>query len=240
MKTAVIAVLLSCFAASVMAQEPAAPKKWKESAELSYVQTTGNSRTSTVSGKDLYTYDWKKAGLELAAGGLAAKDKGITNAEQYYASEKVSWKLTGKDYVFERIGWDRNRFAGIKNRYDYSVGLGRDLVDLPNDKLLGEVGGGYIFEDRLHAKNLSYGSYRGHVKYIRTLSQTANASQDLEYIGNMSDHKGYRTNSETALIASISTHFSLKASYVWHYENSPAPGFKKSDTITSMAVIVNY
>lgn len=223
-----------------MAQEAPAPKKWKDAAELSYVQTSGNSKTSSIAGKNLFNCDWEKAALEVAGGGLGTRDEHTSTAEQFNASEKVNLKLSGRNYAFQKNAWDRNRFAGIRSRFDYSLGLGRDIWDHADNKLSAEAGGGYIFEDRLHSENKSFGSYRGYAKYIRTLSPTANASQDLEYLGNMHQPKGYRTNSETAIVTSISTHFSLKASYVWHYSNSPAEGFKKADTITAMAVIVNY
>ena len=238
-RNAILAVLL-CFAASVMAQEAAPPKKWKETAELSYVQTSGNSKTSSISGKNLFNYDWEKAALEAAGGGLGTRNDHAATAEQFNASEKVSLKLPGKNYAFQKTAWDRNRFAGIRSRFDYSLGLGRALLDLAKDKLSLEAGGGYVFEDRLNSDNQAFGSYRGYVKYIRTLSPTANASQDFEYLGNLKHPGGYRTNAETAIVTSISTHFSLKASYVWHYVNSPAEGFKKADTITSVSVIVNY
>jgi putative salt-induced outer membrane protein len=223
-----------------MAQEAAAPKKWKDAAELSYVQTAGNSKTATTAARNLFNYDWEKAALELAAGGLGTKSRNTVTAEQFGASEKVSLKLAGKNYAFQKTAWDKNRFAGIKDRYDLGLGLGRHLLNSADDNLTLEAGGGYIFEDRLLSKNQSFGTYRGYAKYIRTLSATANASQDLEYLGNMKDSKGYRMNAETALVASISTHFSLKTSYLWKYSNSPAAGFKKTDTITSMAIIVNY
>ncbi len=240
MKTTIIAAVLAFFISSAIAQEAPAPKKWKDAAELSSVQTSGNSKTSTIAAKNLFNYDWTKAALELGAGGLGTKSGTSVTAEQYNAAEKVSWKLSDKNYAFEKTVWDKNRFAGIKDRYDMALGLGRHLLDTANDKLAVEAGGGYIFEDRLGSENQSFGTYRGYAKYIRTLSATANVSQDLDYQGNLKDSKGYRMNAETALISSISTHFSLKGSYVWKYLNAPPPGFKKTDTILSMAVIVNY
>ncbi len=238
MKNLIAAVILAGLASPLMAQE--APKKWKDAAELSYVQTSGNSKTSTLSAKNLFNYDWEKAALELNAGGLGAKSGSTMTAEQYNASEKVSLKLSGKNYAFERTAWDKNRFAGIKDRYDMGLGVGRNLVDTAGNKLYAEAGGGYIAEDRLASENKSFGTYRGFAKYIHTLSPTASASQDLEYMGNFEDAKGYRMNAETALVTSISTHFSLKASYLWKYVNSPGPGFKKTDTMTAVALIVNY
>ncbi len=224
-------------AASAYAQDT---RNWKDSAELSYVQTSGNSKTATTAAKNRFTYDWRKAALELAAAGLGTESGNSVTAEQYNASEKVSLKLEGKNYAFEKTAWDKDRFAGILDRWDFALGVGRHLLDSADDKLSVEAGGGYIFEDRLRAANQSFGTYRGYAKYVRTLSPTANASQDLEYLGNLKDSNGYRMNAETSLTASINSHFSLKASYLWKFVNSPTPGFKKTDTTTSVAVIVNY
>ncbi len=240
MKIKITLLILGFSVSSVCAQETAAPKKWKDAAELSYVQTAGNSKTSTLSAKNLFNYDWEKAALELSAGGLGTESDDSVTAEQYDVSEKVSLKLSGKNYTFEKTAWDKNRFAGIKDRFDLSLGIGRQFLDSEKDKLFGEVGGGYIFEDRMSSDNESFGTYRVYAKYIRTLSPTANVSQDAEYLGNFKDEKDYRFNAETALVTSISTHFSLKASYVSKYVNSPATGFKKTDTMMGVAIIVNY
>lgn len=228
------------FLSSAAWAQQAAPKNWKDTAELSYVQTSGNTKTSTLAAKNRFAYDWRKTALELTAGGLGTQSDNKVTAEQYNAAEKISLKLAGRNYAFEKGGWSKDRFSGINDRYEALLGLGRDLLDTADDKLSAEAGGGYILEDRLGSANQSFGTYRGYVKYQRTLSATASASQDLEYLGDLEDSKGYRMNAETALVASINSHFSLKASYVWKYVNSPATGFKKTDTITAMAVIVNY
>ena len=238
MKKVIFCLPLLALTAGAYAQEA---KPWKDAAELSYVQTSGNSKTTTLSAKNLFNYDWQKAALELTAGGLGTKSGTSVTAEQYNASEKVSWKLTGKNYTFEKAAWEKNRFAGFKDRWDLGLGVGRHILESADNQLFAEVGGGYIFEDRMPgAENKSFGTYRGYAKYIRTLSPTANASQDLEYLGNLKESDGYRMNAETALVASISTHFSLKASHVWKYANSPSAGFKKTDTINMLSLIVNY
>lgn len=235
------AMFLIFLLSSTGAYAQEAAKKWKDTAELSYVQTAGNSKTSTLAAKNLFNYDWEKAALELAAGGLGTESRDTVTAEQYTASQKVSRKLAGKNYAFEKTVWNKDRFAGIKERWDLGLGFGRHLLDSADDKLFAEAGAGYIFEDRLPGtENQSFGTYRGYAKYIRTLSATANASQDLEYLGNLKESDGYRMNAETALVASITTHFSLKASYLWKYVNTPSAGFKKTDTTTAMAIIVNY
>ncbi|HNW45723.1 MAG TPA: DUF481 domain-containing protein, partial [Elusimicrobiales bacterium] len=117
MKTTLLLASVFSLAANAAAQEA---KPWKDAAELSYVQTSGNSKTSTTAAKNLFNYDWEKAALELTAAGLGAQSRNVVTAEQYNASEKVSLKLTGKNYAFQKTSWDKNRFAGIKDRYDSS------------------------------------------------------------------------------------------------------------------------
>jgi putative salt-induced outer membrane protein len=217
------------------------PKKnWTNIGELSLVSTNGNTKSNTWSAKDTYGYTWTHTVLELVAGGLGAESNGVATAENYYAHEKVSYKLSDRNYTFEKIGWEKNRFAGLNERYDGNVGLGRELISKPNDKLIGEFGAGYTREDRISVPNNDFASLRAYSKYTRTISATSNFTQDAEYIQNLDNNDDFRANTETAITAALSTHFSLKVSYVWKYVGEPPTGFGRSDTTTSVALIVNY
>ncbi|MDT8287111.1 MAG: DUF481 domain-containing protein, partial [Elusimicrobiales bacterium] len=104
MKYIVLSALI--FAAGpAAASEEAASKPWKDSSELSYVKTTGNSRNATLSAKNLFNYDWARTSLELSASGLGSKGEEGTTAEQYSAQEKVNCNFSKHNYVFERVGW---------------------------------------------------------------------------------------------------------------------------------------
>lgn len=239
--------LLFVFAASIVAApaglraEDAAPaKRWKNSTELSVVSTNGNSKTTTTSGKNTFGYNWDKTSLELIGGGLGSKSKGETTAEKYFASEKVARKITEKNYVFEKFAWDKDRFSGIRNRYDSGVGLGRHLIESAKNDLVAELGGGYVVEERVNARTNSFTSGRAYSKYVHTISDTSKFSQDAEYLHNFDDPDDFRVNTETALIAALSAHFSLKVSYTWKYVGVPPVGFGHSDTTTSVALIANY
>jgi len=232
------AVLMPLIAA---ADEPPA-KPWKDAGEFSLLSTNGNSKATSTAAKNTFNYKWPKAALELIAGGMGSSSGNTVTAEQYNASEKVTYPLdlAQKNYVYEKFGWDRNRFAGYRNRWDGSVGYGRQLLDLPSDKLISEVGAGYINEERINAPHNDFLSGRLYGKYTHILSKTAQFSQDAEYLHDFSDSRDYRLNTETALIASLSTHLSLKASYKWNRVGKPPPGIGKDDTTTSVALIVNY
>ena len=216
------------------------PRKWRDSAQLSYVKTSGNTRVSTLAAKNTYNYDWSKASLELEASGLGTQSAGVVTAEQYDSHEKVSRKLSGNDYAFDKGTWSKDRFSGVRDHYELALGLGRDLLHGAINKLFTELGGGWVIENRINSPDQSYGSYRAYARYTHDFSPTASFSQDLEYLGSFQSASDYRMNADTALVTTINSHFSFKASYVWKYVNSPADGFGRTDATTSMALIFNY
>jgi putative salt-induced outer membrane protein YdiY len=240
-KTSLFFLCLALGSAAVRAEDAAASQKpWKNVTEASLVSANGNSKASTTSGKNTFTYNWTKTMLELIGGGLGSKSKGETTAEKYFASEKLSYKLTDRVYTFEKYGWDKDRFAGIRNRHDIQGGLGRELIKAPKDLLIGELGGGYVSEERINTKTNTFGSGRAYTKYTHTISDTSSFSQDAEYLANFDDKDDFRVNTETALLSNLSTHLSLKVSYTWKHVGKPPVGFSRNDTTTSISLVATY
>jgi putative salt-induced outer membrane protein len=236
-----LAVLLAGGVAALHAEEPGAPKKpWSNKTELSVVSTNGNTKSTSASGKNTYTHDWNKASLELIGGGLSASDNEGTTAEQFYASEKGAYKITERNYAFERFAWDKDRFAGYSNRYDSSVGLGRELIKTDRDLLVTELGGGYVSEERIHADDKNYGAGRVYGKFEHKISPTSEFIQTVEYIPNLKDGDDFRVNTESSIQAAISTHFSLKTTYLWKHVSAPPVGFGRNDTSLTVALVASY
>lgn len=230
------AALLAASAASAADAKP-----WKNTAELSFVNANGNSKAQTTSAKDAFTYDFQtETKAELEAGGLGARSEGRVIAEQYFALEKVSQKVSDRNYVFERYRWDRNVFAGVLHRHDFSAGVGRELYKTSKDLLIGELAPGYVNEERLNDRRKSYGAARAYAKYTRDITATAKFSQDAEYTISLKDARDARLNTETALTAAISTSFSIKNSFVWKHDGRPPAGKRKDDTIFSVALIASF
>lgn len=215
-------------------------KPWKNVTEASFVSSNGNSKTSNAAGKNTFNYDWTKTSLELIVGGLNAESEEGTTAEQYFASEKVTHKISDLNYVFEKYRWDKDRFAGIDGRHDASVGVGRELFKTAADLLIGEVGGGYIEEYRIGDEDKDFGTGRAYSKYTRTISATASFSQDAEYIHNMEDSDDFRVKTETSLLSALSTHLSLKIGFIWKHVGVPPAGFGRNDTITTAGIVATY
>lgn len=239
----ILAITLSCALLLLTIDTKAAETKdkpWKNETGISYVSTNGNTKANTFSAKELFTYNWTKWVGELFGGALTAEDKGSKTAEKFHAGEKLSYKLSDHDYFYEQGRWDKDRFAGIRHRYDLGLGYGRILIKDDHHLLKGEVGGGYISEERIGEPRNDFSNGRVYGKYELTLSETASFQQDAEYLHNFEDKADYRVNAETALLSKLSTYLSLKISYDFSYVGQPPKGFGKTDTITLVSLIFNY
>jgi putative salt-induced outer membrane protein YdiY len=233
------AVALTAIVAA-SADQTAPGKPWKNQTEFSFVSANGNSKSTTISGKETFSYTVKRTSLELTGAGLGSRSQGVVTAEQYNAAEKVDYKFSDRNYVFEKFQWDKDRFAGIRNRYDSSAGLGRELIKKSSDTLVFELGSGWTKEERIASEDKDFSTARAYSKYEHILSPTAVFSQDAEYIQNLDDNDDFRAKTETALTAGLSAHLSIKLSYVWKYVGVPPPGFGRSDTLTTVSLIAVY
>lgn len=232
------ALLLSAFALSA---SRAAAKDWKDSAELSVISANGNTKTQTISGRNLFSCDFTdKTKLEVEAGGHGSRNEGRVMAEQYFASEKVSRKISDLDYLFERYRWDRDVFAGFKHRHNFSAGIGRELWKTDKDLLIGEAAPGYVSEERIGDNTRSFASARFYAKYSRELSETAKFSQDAEYTQSLQNSDDSWINTETALTGTLTSIFSVKNSFIWKHVSRPAPNKRKDDTVVSVALIASF
>lgn len=236
------AVLIAALAAPALAEDPAAPaKKWKDDAEVSFVNTNGNSRTQTTSAKDSFSYDFDAlTRLEAMGGGLGSKSQGVVTAEQYNASEKLQRKYDDRDYVFEKYSWSRDRFAKVAHRHEISTGVGRELWKTPKDLLIGEAAPGYLNEQRIGSKRVSNATSRVYSKYSHDFTATSKFSQDVEYLQSLADKRDSRLNTETALTTALSAHFSTKTSFIWKRSNRPPAGTAKDDEIAAFSLIASF
>lgn len=235
-------VLWSGSLAPAGAQEAGPPgeKAWSLSSEMSYVNTTGNTRTRTLGSKNKFRRDWSDAALNLEGNALKSDENGASTAEKYSAAEKVEWKFSPDNYLFELGKWEKDRFAGIDSRMTAGGGYGRQLLSTARQLVRGEIGAQYSWEDRQGGDYEKFGSGRAFALYSLRLSETAEFAQEGEYIYEFIDSDAYRLSSLTSLKTAINSHFAVKLSYEVNLDNDPPPGFTKTDTTTSAALVATY
>jgi putative salt-induced outer membrane protein len=240
MKKLVFYILLaiwSAIPAVVFAQE----NKWQDEAELSYVNTSGNTDVLSLSAKNKLTYQFsdRLSGLwDVRA--LYGKTDGDKSAERYATEIRLDYGLTERVYIAGIGGWLQDEFAGIDERLYLGPALGYKFIIGPKHFLNAEAGLEYVTENYTNNTDDNFMRGRALGLYEFLLSEKSKVTQSIEYLYDFDNSDNYNINTVTALITSLSDTFSIKTSYEIHYDNEPVPdSLDETDTILSVALVVN-
>lgn len=235
----VVVVGVCAMAASGYGEEK---KKWSDQAELSFVNTGGNTDVTSLAGKNLLKHAFSEdvvGSWEIAA--LYGKTEGVKTAERYATEFRLDYTYTEQIYLAGIGGWFKDEFAGIESSYYLGPAIGYKYLTGPQHFLAGEVGLYYVTEDYINNTNSDYPQGRLFGLYEYAFTEKNKFSQSLEFLYDFEDSDNYRINSETALISALSGYFSLKASYVIRYNNEPVPStLDDTDTILAVALVANF
>jgi len=250
MKIVKLFVLFLFILASVQISEAAEENKPKEekrfSNELSFslVNTTGNSDTLTMAGKNemKYRFTDKWTG-SWVAGALYNKSDGDKTAETYFTNLRADYTISELWYAYGLGSWLRDKFSGFDNRFGLGPGIGYKFLIGPKHFLLGEAGLNYAYEDYSDSDEDSNQFLEGRLfgKYEWAFTEKTKFSQGLEYLQSFKGSSTWKLNSETALVSALTDILSLKVSYSVSYNNDPRPSdLDKTDTILATSIVVSY
>jgi putative salt-induced outer membrane protein YdiY len=253
-----------------------------DTAELGYVVTTGNSESSTFGLKNTLSIDRGKSSFEFKAGGVRAQSTSgsrravgtpgdfeviepprVLSAESYFAntrygrhfSERVLWSLGA--------GWDRNRFAGIENRYSVAAGFSTHWIDREELRYRTEYAATYTRqEDVLEVPGGPAAEFLGarlSSELMKGFGQGAKYGNTTIVDENLDDTSDLRVNMTNSLSVAINNRLALKVSLQWLYDHQPSfvhvdlenpPGTKTGeqvdvrldtlDSIFTASMVVNF
>lgn len=227
------------FAQEKLEQPKTEKDRWKSSVGISYVTVSGNSDSQTLSIAGEANRKGDQNELELKIGTMYGKSEGEKISEYWYGNAKYSHDVDKKIYLFGLAGVEGNKLSGYNSRLSFHPDVGYRFLEGTHE-LKGEVGPGYVYEDRIGNGNLSYLSGRAYVKYIFHIAEHADFSQDGEYLHDFSDANNYRVNANTALVLKISEWISFKAGVKVQYVNDPPTDRENTDIFTSTSLIFTF
>lgn len=246
-------------------------RPWSNSADLSLVVTGGNSETMNLSLSDRFTYAWSRSELTVNAsalrtettertlrnvGGEVVVEEDRNKTAEAYALEGRYRHTIRKGFTwFTGAGWQRNRFSGIDARWALDAGLGYRFIRTGFHELRAELGVNHTSEDRAGGDQASYAGVRGYLGYERALSGTSKLTSDVEILENLDEVEDWRAKSVTAVTASLTGAFALKASYTLLYDQRPVTvavtdptgsspdatfAFDKTDQVLAASLVINF
>jgi putative salt-induced outer membrane protein YdiY len=224
-----LAALAACGAGLAQAQ-PADPPKplWESSASLGLTLTRGNSDTLLFTG-DIQTKR-KEPQNEYAfgVGGAYGENNKIRNNESLNGFGQWNHLFTDRFYGYLRADGLHDGIADIKYRVTVGPGVGYYFIKAPNTSLSGEVGPGYVFENK-GGKTKNYATLRVGERFEQKLSAKARLWQSLDYYPQIDDFKNYFVVGEIGVEAALTAKLSLRTYLQDTYYNKPAPGRKSND-----------
>lgn len=238
---AVIALALAVAARPVAAQD-APPKQLKTSVNVGFVNVAGNTQFTTLSGDERVEYItldslWR-FGQSFAA--VYGRNEDSTTASSFKLNGRLDRALSSRLSAFAGAGWERNRFAGISRRFEEIVGLAYQLLALERDELRLEAGAAFNQQRSIAGVSDNFVAARGAGSYKHLFNETAYFLQLAEFLPNLDNGDDLRINTESALVAPLSSAIALKLSYAIRFDNLPEPGFEKTDRIFTSGIQVTF
>ncbi|HEY2850481.1 MAG TPA: DUF481 domain-containing protein [Gemmatimonadaceae bacterium] len=208
--------------------------------DLGYVSATGNTNvtTLTVGDKIVHTNGrWMFTQLGTYVNGETDNKE---SANQLLLAARADFALRPRISVFVGSTFERNSFAGFNSRTDEIAGLAWQAIAASRDSARLDVGGVATQESDVDSVMQSYPSARAALSYKHQFSKLAYFHQFLEYIPNLKTSGSYRFNTESALVAPISTHIGIKLAYAIRFDSRPQPTFGTTDRLLTTGIQVSY
>ncbi|HWA15766.1 MAG TPA: DUF481 domain-containing protein [Gemmatimonadales bacterium] len=214
---------------AAQASDSAPPRPWKLQTDFGFVNTAGNTSTTTLNAGENFSYTtgpWTFAQLFAVVYG---KTEGEKSAENYAANLRGDYAIDDHFGIYALGKWDRDEFAGISRRFEEGGGLAFKPIAQGRTTLSFEAGVSANQQRSTEGVEDTYASGRGAVLFKQVFATRAYFQQTGEILPNLKNSDDYRVNTETALVAPLSKSIAFKASYVIKFDNDPEPGFKKTD-----------
>lgn len=237
-RLAAVAVVAVALPSLLLAQDPPKPREF--SADVGFVSTTGNTEISALNlGEKLILRagSWEH---RQQFGSVYASQDGKQTSNLLFTNWRSDWSFRPGLALFGYAGFDRNEFAGISRRFEEALGLAAKLLTRDSDQWTLELGLGLNQQRGTDGTTLNFSSVRSATMYKHLFTKTAYFQQGVEFLPSLKVSEDYRVNSETALVAPLSSHIAMKLAYVVRFDNLPEVGRRKSDRILTSGLQFNW
>lgn len=228
-------------ARSASAQAPSPPPPAREgSADFAFVGTSGNASTRSIGlGGDLVfrPAPWE---AKVKLNYVRNETDGEVKAQAFVLTGRAQRSITPRLSGFGQYGYQRDRFAGILNRHGVEGGVAYSLVKQAPHALAVDAALGYANEQRLLGDNLSTPTLGAGGLYTLKISETSDLTEDGHFLFSLSDRDDWRYSNAVALTARMTTVLSLKLSNTTRYVHMPVFGFKRTDSLTAIALVAKF
>ena len=241
-----LSLALSGLASPSSAQDVKKPPATEFNSDVSFVSVSGNTSITTLNVGERFIRRMAPWEFKQDFGAVYGKTDGRESSDLWRASLRADYGLGAHWAIYALTAFDRNRFAGIKSRFAEGVGVVARLIATDIDQLNIEGGFQVTQQRNIVGTNDRFNSIRGATSWKHAFSRGAYFFQSAEFLPNLDESKDLLVNSETAVVAPLSSHIGMKFSYLVRFDNLPALNaagtapLRKTDRILSSGIQISF
>ena len=207
--------------------------------ELSYVETSGNTNTTTFSSK--------LQGIAALSDTESIKAKGSilysesdenTSANKYNVELDYNHMINKKLYSYMGINYIKDQLSDYDYRLDIGPGLGYKILEDETQTVDIQGGLDYAYDKYNDGLKDNYLAGRTELNYKYTFSQSIEFKQMLSYLVSFEDGEKYFAVSDSAIGVKMTQNLSLGVSYNMDYTNKTEK--EKLDTKFLTSLIIDF
>jgi putative salt-induced outer membrane protein len=188
--------------------------------ELSFVQTSGNTDSTTVSGKiETNKYITPIDIIKAKGSILYSKNDGDTSANKYTLELDYNHMLNENLYAYLGSSYINDELSDYDYRLSIGPGFGYKFLNDDTHKLDVEVGVDYAYDNYAYASNEWYLAGKTELNYSYNIQSNIKFQQMLSYLFSLKEIGRYFVASESSFAVKMIENLSLAVTYRLDYTN---------------------
>lgn len=220
MKIAILLFLLPAFAFAV---------EVSNESEIGVKVVGGNTETESYKAKTGTDFTQEKNKYSLGGHYTYGTSREVIDTRNWSGSLKYSHTLSDKFSALAGYLIEGDKFKGIKDRSNYDLGLGYQIMKTDSFSWNSEAGYRYTVQNNTNGTEEKDSKGRVYSKAENKFHSGLDGALWFEYLHNFTDSEKYILTFEPSLSFVLTEKLFLKLSYLGTYENVPPTGFKKYD-----------
>jgi putative salt-induced outer membrane protein YdiY len=225
-----------------------ATKELKQSINLGFSGTSGNSDTLNVNGRYNLSnitegYQGRDLKVALDASAFFTENNSVKNNEEFAASLGLEQMITNGWLGYAGVNWLRNPdFRNYDHKISIGLGAGKELFKDATQLLVAKLGTSYNIENYANAQpTKKFGALNEYLEYSNQLNSVSNFFFKVGSMQNFKDFsKDYEVASSLGANFAVGENINLTLAEEVVYDNLPPTGFKKTDTKTIATLGYNF
>jgi len=216
---------------NVAAINPPPVNKWKGAVVVAGNYQTGNTERSALrlSADAVRKGDKERFSMNFIYD-LAEENKALTS-RSVYGALKYDYFFTKKFYGYLGVELLSDRYKDLNLRTVVGPGVGYQIWDEQRKALAVEAGIAYFSEDLKVGDDKSWAAARLAGNYMYKFTDTITFTDSLILYSSLEKASDFKLRNEAAVATALGAGWSMKLANVLDYDNEPAAGIKKTDSV---------